>query len=319
MRLGETLSSDTLFHFTSERRYLENIIENGFFPRYSKEDLSVFSSAFGDDLESLEFAVPMICFCDIPLSKVKEHISVYKGYGIGCTKAWGIEKGISPVLYAKPTSETVQSIQNAHLILKSLQHIEEEDAAKLRNLKENLTRLMRFVKPYEGRFEHDGKIFENKRFYDEREWRYVPNFREDIDLKLMPWISKDFIIWNLRTTRIILNDSKFNWQSEILGDAAWFRDQFMKHPELSVRSENDLSDLLFDSLRQEQNTIIENTPEVALKIDPLTIKYIIVEKEEDVEPIADVLNKKFRAGYSVTTVTRLLTRIITLEQIFDDF
>jgi hypothetical protein len=67
------------------------------------------------------------------------------------------------------------------------------------------------------------------------------------------------------------------------------------------------------------NEKMSQSPGFSLQVDPLTIKYIIVEQEEDVVPIADVLDRKFRDTYSATTLKRLMTRIITLEQIMDDF
>jgi Protein of unknown function (DUF2743). len=191
MRLGETLSSDSLFHFTSQRQYLENIIENGFSPRYCVEDLSQFAEALSaEGHEKVEYAIPMVCFCDIPLSKVKEHISVYKGYGIGCTKAWGIERGITPVVYTKPNSETTKGIQKTVLSTKKITEVIPEDIPHFRAIREGLQRLIKFVKPYEGKFEHSGKVFENKRFYDEREWRFVPDIENKEGAELLPWIDK---------------------------------------------------------------------------------------------------------------------------------
>jgi hypothetical protein len=316
MRLGETLSSDTLFHFTGKREYLVNIIENGFYPRYCTEDLSMFSSDTSSEYQSHDCDIPMVCFCDIPLSKVKEHISVYKGYGIGCTKAWGIERGITPLVYVKTTSETVIGIQNALNSIRSLSKIDDEDIPKVRAVSENLNRLMKFIKPYEGRFVHNDQIFENKRFYDEREWRYVPKIEDKPGGELLDLIRKESLYWAVKVAKQLLDnevtghsDPKVFWAHQLLN----------KTPDLLELSDLELIDDLYQKFRQEMNLKIECIPEMALSVDPLTIKYIIVEKEEDVEPIADVLNKKFRAGYSATTLTRLLTRIITLEQIFDDF
>jgi len=318
MNLGETLSSDTLFHFTSKREYLENIIERGFYPRYSTEDFSMFSSVPDSTEKIFDFGVPMVCFCDIPLSKVKEHISVYKGYGIGCTKAWGIERGVTPLVYVKPTSETVQGIQKALITLRNLSYVNEEDGKMngpvIRGIRESLNRLKKFIKPYEGRFEHNGQVFESKRFYDEREWRFVPNLFED-DKSLLHWIEKDLLQSSIQLAKGLI---ELNWPNFMPGDAPWVQQKLKSSPDLLNFPEKELAEKLYEMLRQEMNEKIESMPEMSLPIDPLTIKYIIVEKEEDVEPIVDLLGKRFK-DYSHATVKRLLTRIITLEQITDDF
>ncbi len=317
MHLGETLSSDTLFHFTGKREYLENILERGFYPRYCTEDLSMFTSAFGEGVESFEFGIPMVCFCDIPLSKVKEHVSIYKGYGIGCTKAWGIEHGVTPLVYVKPTSETVLGIQNALSSLRNLSNISEENGLQVGKVGSSLMRLMKYIKPYEGRFEHNGQIFEKKRFYDEREWRYVPHISNENSEAHLPWISKELLNTNITNAKSLLGRNDI-WPQEFLGDIPWTHKNLNELPDILNISDTALKEKLYEVLRQELNTKISENQDLRLPVDPLTIKYIIVEKEEDVEPIVDLLSKRFK-DYSHATVKRLLTRIITLEQIIDDF
>lgn len=326
MNLVETHSSDTLFHFTSERQFLENIIREGFAPRYSTEDLSAFSDVFDAEAKNFEFGIPMVCFCDIPLSKAKEHISVYKGYGIGCTKPWGIERGVTPIVYAKPNSETVLGVQNA---LKSLStfvanslNLSTEDAPHLRNIRQNLMRLIKYVKPYEGRFEHGGSVIEDKRFYDEREWRYVPNIQEEQELLIdgpVEWISRDFFRESLNLAKLIIEKDLGGWPQSYPGDTPWIINKIQHSPEMLGEEEALLLETLYKILRNEMNDKLAEINRFRLKVDPLSIKYIIVEKEEDVVPIADVLTQRFRDDYSGATMTRLLTRILTLEQIFKDF
>lgn len=58
------VSSNTLFHFTNSIDNIENILINDFVPHYSLEKIMVGRIIF-------EFAFPMVCFCDIPLSQIK--------------------------------------------------------------------------------------------------------------------------------------------------------------------------------------------------------------------------------------------------------
>ena len=182
----ETLSSNSLFHFASKREYLISILENNFAPRYYLEDLTMLGITKQDET-MLEVAVPMVCFCDIPLSKMKYHLSCYGDYGIGMTKEWGIENGLSPILYADPKSETITFIKE---ILKIARHISNQGQESIDRLSMNIKRLMRFIKPYQGDFEHGGEMYPDKRFYDEREWRFVPVDAEPAFLLKQEFIDK---------------------------------------------------------------------------------------------------------------------------------
>lgn len=71
-----TLSANTLFHFTRTRETLINILKTRFYPRLSLEE-NFFFSKMGDKI-----AYPMVCFCDIPLSQIKNHTNSYGKYAI---------------------------------------------------------------------------------------------------------------------------------------------------------------------------------------------------------------------------------------------
>lgn len=96
-------SANALFHYTRSVNNLTGIIKNGFEHRLVKEDLSIRgfrNSPFSfPGLIRYEFSWYMVCFCDIPLNSVHDHIKQYGSYGIGLNKEWGMSQGITPVRY----------------------------------------------------------------------------------------------------------------------------------------------------------------------------------------------------------------------------
>jgi hypothetical protein len=96
------VSSNTLFHFTDSAENLIRILENDFLPRFCLEELELFRKG---DTPLIDMAIPMVCFCDLPLSNIGEQLSAYGNYGIGMSKEWGIRQGINPVLYLTPNSD----------------------------------------------------------------------------------------------------------------------------------------------------------------------------------------------------------------------
>ena len=92
------ISANALFHFTNTRGNLISILENEFRPHYSLEDYSIILPTERQDI-NMRFAIPMVSFCDIPISHSKTHRTTYGQYGIGLSKEWGQKNGVSPVLY----------------------------------------------------------------------------------------------------------------------------------------------------------------------------------------------------------------------------
>lgn len=74
------ISANTLFHFTKDFSTLLSILKTKFYPRLCKE------RCLWEKSEDFIFAIPMVCFCDIPLSCISEHAAKYGGYAIGLKK-----------------------------------------------------------------------------------------------------------------------------------------------------------------------------------------------------------------------------------------
>jgi len=106
-----SLSSNSIIHLTKSKKQLEEILNIGLRPHYCTETLSI-------DGDIYELCVPMVSFCDIPLSKIKDHIGKYGEYGIGLTKEWAIKNKLNPVVYIEAGSNFSESIHR--IIINSL-------------------------------------------------------------------------------------------------------------------------------------------------------------------------------------------------------
>jgi hypothetical protein len=155
--------SNTLFHFTKSSETLKQILKNGFWPRYCLEDIKWLGYEEFDYI-----AYPMACFCDIPLSRISEHIDFYGGFGVGVTRTWAHANGLNPVLYTAGNNHIVNSFRELNEHSDKFKEEEDEELAKT-----TLRYLLAHAKPTTGTMVVDGKPVE-KDFYQESEWRYVP-------------------------------------------------------------------------------------------------------------------------------------------------
>jgi len=161
------VASGTLFHFTKELETLRKIIlESRFIPGICAEDYSFLMSSG----RKLEFRIPMVCFCDIPLHLIKEHVGNYGSHGIGLSKDWGIRKMLNPVFYIADTAPSSRITGDGNINLALLKTLTKDMAKTGGNLSKTNYELFCYLKPHKG----TGRDSREKIFYEEREWRYVP-------------------------------------------------------------------------------------------------------------------------------------------------
>ncbi len=163
-----SLSSNSLIHFTKNKSTLKGILENDFKIKYCLERVVTKNHTY-------DAGVPMVSFCDIPISQIKDHIKKYGSYGIGLKKNWAIKNGLNPVLYLEQGSSLSDHTLNTlyDIVLQNTKVSELSDSELA------LVDIFRYIKNYEGELIRNGEsIVKNYRFSDEREWRYCPNKKE---------------------------------------------------------------------------------------------------------------------------------------------
>lgn len=144
------LSSITLFHFTDKLENLQDILLSGIRSGLVSEKISGRNIAYFSE---------MICFCDIPLSKIKEHTTWYGKYAIGIRPEFLKEKGVSPVIYTHSRTPFLYKGES------------EKVCSEFRSFP-----VLKYLKKCSGQQDkrHTDQ-FKSKRFIDEREWRIVSN------------------------------------------------------------------------------------------------------------------------------------------------
>lgn len=271
------LSSNSVFHFTSRIDTLKSIFKDGNLRvSYSQETYNlhkVYVSKAG---------IPMVSFCDIPLSHIKDHASKYGKYAIGLSKSWGRKVGLNPVLYVERDSNLAKNIEGAIFknivedkhcnFLAQYTYKEEDGKIIIKEIKdekrnsgvESSLALLSFMKNTKGSLIRKGKEKEeNYKFYDEREWRYVPSYKQ---LKESPYSIPPLI----------------------------YNDEYNESP-----SNNVLAD-------------------VNIKFTAKDIDYIILKKKNQIPSFIDFLDKQKHLYLSEEDSHVLISKIYTYESIESD-
>lgn len=196
-----SINASSLFHFTKKKETLESILSNGLRFSYAFESISPqitaninYSSIPKKVVEGLlketGIAIPMISFCDIPITRASLHMGRYGKYMIGFDKSHLTEwykNTINPVLYIhsgnlsdamvdlsevyaetfKAQIESIVSLSKQGKTKESPEFKEQTTTLGLRKF--FILFLYGLIKPV-----YDPK--EDRFYYDEREWRaFLPD------------------------------------------------------------------------------------------------------------------------------------------------
>lgn len=223
------ISSTTLFNFTDSLELLIDNLRNGIYCHTIYEKLPVRYHGY---------KVPMACFCDIPLSLIKEHFDWYGRYGLGIKRSYARSHGVKPVWYVTSENQLVKNLVKS-------------DALSDYELKHLLPYLKQFMG---NQFYPKTQKERRKKFYDEREWRYLP-------------------------------------------------DPTLIQTVFGPKAHQELRD--------------ESTLEMRMQLDLDQLEYIIIEKEEDLEPMLDSL--KEISALNGVRYEGLVAKMMTSKQIERDF
>lgn len=166
IRITMAISANSLFHFTGTLEILQNILEEGsFWPIFCVEYDK------GPMENGKYIAVPIVCFCDLPLTQIQEHTRDYGFYGIGLNKKWGNKKGVSPITYYYSKNSISWTLFK-------------NNGNKL-TLKEKMRWFSQLKRYYGKTWSLSKGKYINKILYNEREWRYVPKSIEEANSRIL--------------------------------------------------------------------------------------------------------------------------------------
>ena len=121
-------------------------------------EVSEYLSVIG---EELPLRIPMVSFTDLPKRIRGKHVMHYGGYGIAFPKDLLTKKGVCPVVYLVKNGRLTKSLRSCKAKMTETQY----------------RSLLAYVKPNLGEFvDKESGAVSKRRFYDEREWRYVPTW-----------------------------------------------------------------------------------------------------------------------------------------------
>ncbi|WP_144215313.1 abortive infection system antitoxin AbiGi family protein [Flavobacterium anhuiense] len=173
-----------IFHYTDNFEVLLKILKNGFAPSYCAEKIN-----------DVEYYIPMVSFCNIPLRDVDLYMR-YGKYGLGMSLEWALKNAISPVVYIHETTPfknfhtnlisrhyekminhlfNNQTLDNLQDRIDNFDYSEYDNNLKI--ISEISISAVQFFKNWKTIYRGHEIIT-----YQEREWRFIPKLKEEIKL-----------------------------------------------------------------------------------------------------------------------------------------
>lgn len=122
----------------------------------------------------------MVCFCDIPIKQSYSQRKKFGKYGIALKKDWAISNWITPVTYVAENTKNHSILFSIFALVENALRFHRSDEFKnddnpyLIALQNRIQNYMDYVKPYFN-------FRDNRKYYDEKEWRYIPDNFSELD------------------------------------------------------------------------------------------------------------------------------------------
>lgn len=169
-----------IVHYLDNFEVILKILKDGFAPSYCLESIN-----------GLNYYIPMVSFCNIPLKDVDLYMR-YGKYGIGMSLEWAVKNSISPVIYIHentPFKDLHSKINEIHLndiinkiLSKKFDKIRSEDKSETDHSEEfkMISEINHITVPTLQFFKNWKTKYKGKEIitYHEREWRYIPKISD---------------------------------------------------------------------------------------------------------------------------------------------
>jgi len=200
--MNELKQVSSLFHTTDKIENIRSIIQGGFTPSYSKE-------IFGNNLSYIS----MVSFSNVLLLETKTQIN-YGDYSIGMTKDWCIKNNLQPVFYTYENSYVERSLRpirqifdvagifsdiNKHLSKNKIDikfkgidfsdiglktfdtlirtNFDHKQSKIIEHFLTEISEVFVYYELYSKRINAKNKVGEEFICFNDREWRYIPDFK----------------------------------------------------------------------------------------------------------------------------------------------
>lgn len=248
------INASSLLHFTNSMDAIKGILENGFRFSYCCEKVSATINMNELYPEGANFfrsspkanhhiAIPMICFCDIPLTRAKLHSDTYGKFIVGVDKDMAITvfgDNINPVMYR--TSQTIGlALHDLSVIKANIDNVQ-----GCYNYKRSLNQLIGNTKPYNGTVKGEDYCY-----YNEREWRILLPYDYDEQTTWYWNLSEEDFVTKKDEINKILHNSKYAYRgftTDIDNEEDFM--QFITH--IVVDTEANIPELVEFILNEEQ-------------------------------------------------------------------
>ena len=240
----------------------------------------------------------MVCFCDLPLSNIDKHINghsweyegkkeVFSGYGkfgLGMYKNWGITNKLNPVSYTTNYSHNIEAILAANnTLLTMYRHFDE----KQRNYWNKRKKISKSLTDYERELYYNLMNTENALKANGTALNHTKPYQD---------MRTGLRYYDEREWRFVVPGTYGSGHDAPVIFSNSFTDQLQHKPD-------------YEKAINEKHM---------LKFIPKDIKYIIVERDEDIKNIIDKMIS-LPEIYTIDDISRLTARILTCEQIHEDF